>query len=64
MGEERNEIPVEMDIDTSNPYNSCQRVLVEGLNLHVLSASPSLGMCSRSTRIAAMPVMIMVIGLT
>lgn len=60
MEAEKNKMTVEIDINTNNPNNSCQRVLVEGLNLNVFIASPNFGTCSRSMSIDARPVMIMV----
>jgi hypothetical protein len=64
MEAEKNKMTVEIDINTTNPNNSCQRVLVEGLNLHVFIASPNFGKCSRSMSIDARPVMIMVLSET
>lgn len=64
MEAEKNKITAETNIKTNSPYNSCQRVLVVGLNLNVFIASPNFGTCSRSMSIDARPVMIMVLSET
>jgi len=61
-GAEKNMMAIEIDIASSSPGSSCQRVLVSDLNLRVFSAVRKWAMWSRSVITDAMLVTIRVVG--